>query len=335
MHSDNHFPTYMRAAISHAYGSSDNILIEEVPVPSPGKGQVLVKVIAAGLNAADRLVLQGKPRMVRLAYGIIRPRQPIIGQDYAGIVVSIGPGCERLKPSDRVFGQGAGGLAEYAASKEKDLQVIPDGVTFIDAAALPIAGTTALQANDAGRVNAGDRVLVNGGSGGVGSYVVQIAAFRGADVTASCSPGNADTVRGFGASTILDYRQDTLLDSDRPYDAIIDCAGTLSLRASVQSTVPDGKVVRVGFAGGDWVGPLVQMAAVPLVNIGAAGSINVLAGVTSLESLSEIATLVESGDITPYIENVYELDDVRAAFQRLESKHTVGKLVVRVAPDPA
>lgn len=328
-------PESMQAATCRVYGTSQDISLETVPVPNPGDDEVLVQVIAVGLNAADRYFLWGKPYLIRLAYGLTAPRKPVLGQDLAGIVVKAGASCTRLKPGDAVFGQGGSGLAGFAAVPEKKLQIIPNGVGFADAAALTMSGTTAVQANDAAGVKSGMNLLIHGASGGVGSTVTKVAAARSASIAATCSAKNADIVASFGANRVLDYARDPLLDPANPYDAIIDCAGDLPMREAVMSLVPGGKLVRVGFSSGQWIGPLAQIVAAPFVGITAPGSVKVLSSQTSLESLAEIAALAQHGDVSPHIEAVYDLDNVRQAFERLESGHTVGKSVVRIAPDPA
>lgn len=328
-------PENMQAATCRVYGTSDDISLQTIPVPSPGSDQVLVRVIAMGLNAADRYFLWGKPYMIRLANGILRPKKLVPGEDLAGVVVRVGSGCNRLKVGDRVFGQGGTGLAEYAAVSEAKMQVIPDEVSFTNAAALGISGTTALQANDAAGVTAGAHVLIHGASGGVGSTTTKIAAARKARVTATCSEKNVETVSTFGAGKVLDYARDTLLDSTSPYDAIIDCAGTLPMRDATAALTPGGKLVRVGFSKGEWIGPIAQIVAAPFTGIGAPGSVKILSGQTSLKSLAEIANFARDGVVEPHIEQIYALADIQSAFQRLESGRTVGKSVVQIAPDPA
>lgn len=328
-------PEHMLAATCRVYGTSENITLETIPTPAIGNGKVLVRIIAVGLNAADRYILWGKPYLVRLAYGITRPRHKVPGQDLAGEVVMVGPGCTRLKVGDRVFGQGGSSLAEYAAVPEKKLQVIPDGVSFTDAAALGISGTTALQANDTAGVTHGTNILIHGASGGVGSTATKIASARNAQVTATCSAKNRDTVESFGASTVLDYATSPMLDPTSPYDTIIDCVGNLPMREATAALVPGGKLIRVGFAKGQWIGPIAHVVTAPFAGIGTPGSVKVLTGQSSLESLAEIAQLARDGMLTPHIELNYELTDIHSAFRRLESGRTVGKSVVQVAPPQA
>lgn len=324
-----HFPDTAAAVVTDGYGTSARLRLEQRPVRQPAAEEVLIRVEAASLNAADKHVQRGKPYLIRLMYGPRRHKNPIVGQDLAGTVVAVGEGCTRLKPGDRVFGQGASAIAEFATVKEKAMQIIPAELDFRTAAALPIAATTAWRALQVGEVTNGSRVLIHGASGGVGSMAVQIATSMGSSVVASCSAANADVMRSLGAGEVVDYRTTNPLSAG-PYDAIIDCVGNLPPRAAVTSVRPGGVVVKVGFGGGPWIGPMVPFIIAPFVRIGAPGRLHVLTAESSLDALTAVAELVQQGALMPLVEQEYALADFLPAFQRLESGRTVGKSIIRI-----
>lgn len=326
----NSLPSHMQAAVAQHWGGSENISIESLPVPTPDSGQVLVKVMAVGLNAADKHLLLGTPYIVRLGNGVRRRKNPQTGRDIAGVVVKIGEGCSRLAVGDAVFGSTNGGLAEYAVAKEDALCLKPEIVSWEQAAAMPISGCTALQALNLAEVAPGSRVLVHGASGGVGTAAVLLAKARGATVIATCSAANRDLVHSLGADTVLDYRTQDPLTAAGPYDCILDIAGTLKNRTTVGALVPGGSLIKIGYSGGNWLGPLTQFLTRYAVNIGTPGRMHMLVASTRRDDLAHLAELAGAGQFAPPIEHIYTLAQTPQAFARLLSGRTAGKSVIRV-----
>lgn len=220
----------MRALLQPLYGEAHTLTMGDVPVPEPARGQVLVRVAAASVNAADVFLMRGVPRMVRLGHGLKRPARRRLGLDLAGVVAGVGLGVIRWKPGDLVFGQGIATFADCALAREHQLPPLPDGISPEHAAAVPVAGTTALRAVDVARVAPGQRVVVTGAAGGVGQFAAQLAALRGAEVIAVCSGRNIERVRSLGIEHVLDYETTSPLDTPIPYDTVIDNAGAVRIR---------------------------------------------------------------------------------------------------------
>src|SRR3954469_15318715 len=246
----------MRAVVQDGYGTSDVLRVAEVARPTVGPREVLVEVRAAGLDRGTWHLMQGKPRLLRLVFGLRSPKQPVIGRDVAGTVVEVGAEVTAFAVGDEVFGVAPGSVAEYAVAREDKLARRPANVTWEQAAAVPVSGGTALQAVvDAGRVAAGQKVLVIGASGGVGSYAVQLATSAGAEVTGVASAAKADLVRALGADHVLDYAADDFADGTAQYDLILDIAGLSELSRLRRALTPTGTLVLVGGeGGGDWTG---------------------------------------------------------------------------------
>ncbi|HEY4753751.1 MAG TPA: NAD(P)-dependent alcohol dehydrogenase, partial [Candidatus Limnocylindrales bacterium] len=234
----------MRAVVQERYGAPDVLELRDVDRPVPGDGEVLVRVRAASVNFRDWAVLRGRPRVLRLATGIRRPKDAIPGVDLAGEVEAVGSDVTALHPGDRVFGRCAGAFAEYACAKQTRLTPMPAGLSFEQAAAVPLAATTALQGvRDQGRLQPGQRVLVIGASGGVGTFAVQIARALGAHVTGVCGPANAELVRSIGADEVVDYTRVDISRAARGYDVIFQVAGTDSPLALRRALTPTGTLV--------------------------------------------------------------------------------------------
>jgi len=249
----------MRAVMQRCYGSPKVLAVEDTAVPAPRDGELLIKVRAAGVNPYELHVTTGKPYILRFFTGVGAPDSPRLGSDFAGIVESVGAGVTRFKSDDAIFGNARGALAEYLVAREDgNVLLKPAAMTFEQAAAIPIAAVTALQAlRDHGRIAPGQKVLINGASGGVGTYAVQIAKSYGAEVTGVCSTRNVDLVRSQGADHVIDYTKENFTEGNEPYDLLVAIAGnhgTLDLLGVVK---PDGVLVRVGGSAKDpWIGPL-------------------------------------------------------------------------------
>jgi NADPH:quinone reductase-like Zn-dependent oxidoreductase len=321
----------MRAVVQSAYGAPDVLVLRDVDVPVARNGEVLVRVRAAGLNIGDWHVLRGIPYVMRIVFGLRRPRKPIPGMDLAGEVSAIGAGVTRLRPGDAVFGWGPGAFAEYASVPEDNLMETPSGLTFEQAAAVGDSAFTALIAvRDQGRVRPGDAVLINGASGGVGTFAVQLAKSFGAQVTAVCSTGNAELVRSLGADDVIDYTREDFTRSGRQYDVMLDLIGSGSLAESRRVLKPRGTYVLVGVKDmGRWFGLARQFKALctaPFVR----PRMRVFVCKHTRADLAVLKRLVEAGDVKPVIDQRYDLAQVREAFTSLGRGHARGKTVITV-----
>lgn len=325
----------MRAITYDRYTDTSGLDLTDQPQPEPGAGQVLVRVAAASLNALDWHMYRGEPLIMRAAEGF-RLRSPrTVGADFAGTVEALGEGVDDLEVGDRVFGAvGRGSCADYVAADATGVARTPNGLDFATAAALPIAGITALQGiRDCGELRAGERVLVWGASGGVGHYAVQIAKALGAsEVHAVCSGRNADMVRGLGASALFDYAAGELPAPPEKYDLIIDLVGTASAGHTKSLLSDDGRVVLLGsLGGGRLLGPASTLAKRHLAaKLRGFDMRNVLAR-TSRADLDTLAEFAAAGAVRPVIAGRFPLADVPAACRELEQMHVAGKLLIEVA----
>jgi NADPH:quinone reductase-like Zn-dependent oxidoreductase len=321
----------MRAVIQPAYGDPAVLELHDVDAPTVGAGEVLVRVRAAGLNIGDWHLLRGIPYVMRLVFGLRRPRRRIPGMDLAGEVEAIGDGVTGLHPGDAVFGWGPGAFAEYACIPETNLLATPRGLAFEQAAAIGDSALTALIAvRDQGRVRPGDGVLINGASGGIGTFAVQVAKSFGADVTAVCSTRNVELVKSLGADDVIDYTRQDFAHGGRRYDVMLDLIGNRSLAACRRALTPRGTYVLVGVKDmGRWFGLARQFKALatsPFVR----QKMRVFVSKHTRADLAVLKHLVEAGDIQPTIDRRYELDQVREAFTSLGSGHARGKMVITV-----
>jgi len=317
----------VRAVVHDVYGDASVLRLDEVPVPVAGPGQVLVEVRATALHIGDWHLMAGMPLLVRPFLGLRGPRQKIRGMDVAGFVHSVGAGVTALAPGDRVFGVVEGGLALFAVGSAAKLAAMPASLTFEQAAAIPTSGATALHAvRDAGRVRAGQRVLVIGASGGVGIFATQLARASGAHVTGVCSTAKLDLVRSLGADDTFDYTTTKL--SGR-YDLIVDTAGLRSLGSLRRLLTPAGTLVIVGGEGGSrLLGGLGRTLAAPLASAFSRQRLLGLVSTTSSADLATLAALVEAGELRPVLDGTFALDDAGASMARLESGRAVGKVLV-------
>lgn len=328
----------MKALIQDRYGSPDVLRIAEVPTPSPGPGEVRVAVRAASVNAADWHLMRGEPRVVRhldrTTFGSDGPRQRVRGMDFAGIVDAVGDDVTAWRAGDEVFGEAEGSLAEYVVAEEGVLAAKPARLPFEEAAAVPLAGNTALVCLRAGRLGAGQSVLVNGASGGVGTFAVQIAAAWGATVTAVCSARNAELVRSLGATHVVDYGRADFAASGERYDAVLDLVGNRSLRDLRRAVRRGGTLVLSG--GGvsgeqGFLGPLRLMAAAKLVGRLSRLRVQVPLAKPDGAALAELSALIEAGSVRPVIDRTFAFADAAEAIRYLEVEHARAKVVVSVA----
>ncbi len=326
----------MKAWVYERYGSPDDVLgLDEVETPEPDGDQVLVRVLASGLNAADWHVMRADPFLVRLRFGLRRPRRPMIaGCDVAGVVESVGERVKQFAPGDRVFGEVGftGGLAEFAAAPADKLAVMPADCTFEQAAVIPVSGVTALRAvRDAGRVGSGTTVLLIGASGGVGTFALQIARALGGAVTAVCGPTAVDLVRSLGAVEVIDYTKERYVDAGRTYDVVVNNGGTHSLRALRRTVTHRGTLAAVGGSQhGGVFGPGGIAMRGKLVSPFVSQRLVAVEGESNAADHATLAAMIESGDITPVIDRVYPFGEATDALRYVEDGHPKGKVVLSV-----
>ncbi len=320
----------MQAVVHSCYGSPDVLDVAQVARPVPGDGELLVKVRAAAVNPLDWHFLRGSPYFMRLMSGIGAPNSPRLGVDFAGTVEAVGKDVTRFRPGDAVFGSSWGAFAEYL-TVGADWAVVPkpDNLTFEQAASVTVAAVTALQAlRDKGRLEAGQKVLINGASGGVGTFAVQIAKSMGAEVTGVCSTRNLEMVRSLGADHVIDYTQADYTEGGEHYDLIVDNVGNRSLSANRRVLTPHGILVMVGGQPGNWLGPLTRplMAQLeaPFVNQELAFFI----AHETPEDLALLAGLMVSGKVTPVIDRTYPLAETAEAIRYSEKGHARGKIII-------
>jgi NADPH:quinone reductase-like Zn-dependent oxidoreductase len=317
----------MRAVVQDRYGSAAVLRLGQVPRPTLAGRDVLVRVHAAGLNRGTWHLMTGRPYLLRLAFGIRAPRQPVPGLDLAGTVVAVGPEVGSFVPGDEVFGFGRGTFAEYAVAREDRLATKPANLTFEQAAVVPTSAATALQVLAAGRVQPGDRVLVLGASGAVGAYAVQLAKAFGADVTGVASTPNLGLVKALGADHVVDYTVDDALDGSRRYHLIVDLAGNPPIGRLRRALVKGGRVVFAGGEEGDrWTGGMGrQLRGLALSLFVRERLVNLLAKQRSSD-LEELVPLIESGAVVPGLDSVHPLDRVPEVMGLIESAKQVGKV---------
>lgn len=327
----------MKAWVYHRYGGPDVLRFEEVEAPQPASDEVLVRVRASGLNAADWHIMRADPALARLAFGLRAPRTPkVIGSDVAGVVEAVGDEVTRFVVGDRVMAETMrqGGCAELVAIPEKHVGPMPDTLGFEQAAAIPMAGVTALVAvQHDGRLEPGQTVLVNGASGGVGTFAVQIARAHGGEVTAVCSTAAVDLVRSLGADEVIDYTQQQAIDAGRTYDLLVNCGGEHSLGALRRTIAARGTLAAVGSSQhGGFLGPGSVGIRGALLSPFVHQRLVSVAGKPNAPDLETLATMVDAGDVTPVIDRIFPLDEVPDAMRHLEEGHPKGKIVITVDP---
>jgi NADPH:quinone reductase-like Zn-dependent oxidoreductase len=327
--------TTMRAVTQHRYGGTEQLSVHgDVPVPQPGPGEVLVRVRAAGVDQGVWHLMAGLPLVVRLGFGLRRPKHPVPGMALAGFVEAVGPDVDGFATGDRVLGVGTGAFAELAVARADKLVHAPDGLDLTAAAALPISATTAMQAvRDHGRAAPGQRVLVIGASGGVGSYAVQIAAAIGADVTAVASGAKADLVRSLGATRVVDHRT-TALTPDTTggaFDLVVDIAGGRRIRDLRRLLTPTGTLVIVGAeTGGRLTGGVQRQIGAAALSAFVTQRLVMFLADEGAEVLGRVMDLVRQGQVRPTLDRTYPLADAGTAIEDLRAGRVRGKAVVTV-----
>ena len=321
----------MQAIVHRCYGSPEVLKLEDVEKPTVAANQVLVKVHAASVNPLDWHYLRGTPYIVRIDAGIGTPNDPRLGVDFAGTVEAVGSDVKRFKPGDEVFGGRTGAFGEYVTVREDRVVVLkPTNVTFDQAAAVPIAGITALQAlRDKGRVQPGQRVLINGASGGVGTFAVQIAKAYGAEVTGVCSTRNVELVRSLGADHVIDYTREDFTRGEARYDLIVDMVGNHPLLEYRRVMNPKGVLVVVGGPSDDpWLGPLgTLLKALMLSPFVSQNFVPFLAELNPAD-LTILRDLMQTGKVKAVVDRRYPLSEVPAALGYVEAGHARGKVVI-------
>jgi NADPH:quinone reductase-like Zn-dependent oxidoreductase len=317
----------MKAIVLNAYGSSDVVEMKEVEKPATGENDVLVRVIAAALNAGDIFSMRGSPWLARFTVGFPKPKDYILGWDVAGRVEAVGDGVTRFTPGDSVYSSCDHALAEYACAAEDKFALKPTNLTFEQAAGVPSAACAALHGlRDQGALRSGQSVLINGASGGVGTFAVQIAKSFGADVTGVCSTRNVDLVRSIGADHIVDYSQEDFTKGGRRYDLILDNVGNHSFSDYKRALTPDGIIVpNTGHGGMGYVvkayasSALMRQVKSPFLSV------------PNHADLVFLRELIEAGKVTPVIDRTYSLSEYSEAFRYLDQGHAQGKVIISVA----
>ncbi len=320
----------MSAIVQDRYGSPDVLELRQLPVPTPGAGQVLVQVRAASLNMFDWHVTSGTPRMARVIAGVRRPKHPVPGADLAGIVTAVGAAVTRFRVGDEVMGDiGWGSFAAYAIAEERQLAHKPGNVSFEQAACVPLAGLTALQGlRDHAGVQPGQRVVINGASGGVGTLAVMIAKALGAEVTAVCSTAKVEMVRTLGADRVIDYTLDDYTEIVRDQHVLFDNAGTRGWRQTSRVLAAGGIAVMITGPKHGWFGPMREAIIRKVAAIGGGKRFTNVTASVKPDDLETLAGMLASGAITPVVERTYPLADTAAALRYLGEGHAHAKLVI-------
>jgi len=322
----------MKAIVYYNYGSPDVLKLEEIQKPTPSEDEVLVKVHAASVNAGDWRAVRADPFFIRLGGGLLKPKNKMLGIDIAGQVEAAGRNVKQFQPGDEIFGDlyyaGLGAFAEYACADENVLALKPANLTFEEAAAVPGAGITALRGlRDYGQIQPGQKVLINGASGGVGTFAVQIAKSFGADVTGVCSTSKLDMVRSIGADQVIDYTQEDFTQNRQRYDLILDIGANRSLSDYKRALSPKGIYVLAGFS---MAAMLRVMSLGPLFSMTGSKKFVVLMPKLDPKAMVFMKELLEAGKVVPVIDSRYPLSEVPEAIRYLEEGHARGKVVITV-----
>ena len=323
----------MKAIIRDTYGSADILELREIDKPEIGDDEVLVRVHAAGVDQGVWHVMTGLPYPIRLAgYGLRAPKTPVLGADVAGVVEAVGNDVTRFQVGDEVFGIGKGSYAEYARAREDRLAPKPANLTLEQAAAVAISGLPALQGlRDHGRVESGQKVLIIGASGGVGTYAVQLAKAFGAEVTGVCSTTKVDVVRSIGADHVIDYMHEDFADAEQRYDVILDIGGNSTLSHLRRALTPKGTlVIAGGETSGRWLGGSDRQIRALLLSPFVGQKLGTFVSRENHEDMIVLKELIESGKVAPVIDRTYPLSQVPEAIRYLQEGHAQGKVVITV-----
>ena len=319
----------MRAVTQSRYGSSEVLQVTRVPRPTIAADAVLVQVHAAGLDRGTEHLMTGKPYAMRLGFGIRAPKNPVPGRDVAGIVAEVGSSVTRFRVGDAVYGVAPGSFAEYAVASEAKLAPKPKGLTFAEAAVVPVSAGTALQAlQDVGHLAPGQSVLVLGASGGVGTYAVQLAKALGAQVTGACSTAKLDLVSSLGADHVLDYTQQDFADGTRTYDLILDIGGNPSLTRLRRALTPRGTAVFVGSENSGNVTGMGRQLRGALISPLLSQRLALLLAKERAADYERLTTFIDAGLVSPSLERTFPLEDAPEAMRLLESGQVRGKIAI-------
>ncbi len=311
------------------YGGPDILKLVDVAKPVPNDNQALVKVRAASVNPLDWHYMRGEPYVMRLGSGLRKPTDIRLGVDFAGVVEAVGKNVTEFKPGDEVFGGRTGAFAQYICATEKALVLKPDNMTLEQAASVQIAGLTALQGlRDKGKLQPGQRVLINGASGGVGTYAVQIAKTLGVHVTGVCSTRNVEMVRSIGADHVIDYTKEDFTKGTERYDVILDLVGNHGLLAVRRALTPEGKYVMIGGQKGRWLAPMDTVLRAFLLSPFVSQQMGFMISKHSKEDLTFLRDLMQSGKLTPVIDKTYPLSQLPEAIAYLETGRARGKIAI-------
>ena len=327
-----HVATTMQAIVQDTYGSADVLRLARIATPEIADNEVLLRVRAAGLDRGTWHLMTGRPRLLRLGFGLRGPKNPVPGRDVAGAVVLVGSAVTQFRVGDEVFGIGQGSFAEYTPAREDKLALKPANTSFEQAAAVPVSALTALQAlRDAGHLQQGQHVLIIGASGGVGTYAVQLAKAFGAEVTGVCSTTKLDLVRSIGADHVIDYTRDDFADGAHQYDLILDIAGNPALSRLRGALVPTGTAVIVGGEeGGSWTGGIDRQLRARLLSVFVSQRLTTFLCQERSSDLGRLAAVIEAGNVTPSIDRSYPLSEAPDAIRYMNAGHARGKVVITV-----
>lgn len=322
----------MKAVVYCDYGPPDVLQVMEIAKPVPNDNQVLVKIRATAINPYDWHFSRGTPYIMRLGTGLRKPKEPRLGVDFSGVVEAVGQSVTQFKPGDEVFGGKPGAFAEYICITERGLARKPDNMTFEQAGGVQIAGLTALQAvRDKGKLQPGQKVLINGASGGVGTFAVQIAKSFGVHVTGVCSTRNVEMVRSLGADEVIDYTKEDFAKSGQRYDAILDNVPNHTIAECRGVLNPDGRYVLIGAGGPSdsrWLGPFLRVINLMLLSPFISQEMGMMMADANQDDLNVLRDLMQSGKVTPVIDRTYKLSEIREAVAYVESGRARGKVVV-------
>ena len=319
----------MKAIVYYNYGSPDVLKCEEIEKPAAGDNEVSIKVRAASVNPLDWHFMRGAPYVVRIMTGLLKPKVTRLGVDVAGQVEAVGRNVTQFKPGDEVFGACRGAFAEYACTAESAVVMKPDNVTFEQAGSVHVAALTALQGlRDKGRIQPGQKVLINGAAGGVGTFAVQIAKSFGAEVTGVCSTRNVDMVRSIGADRVIDYTQEDFTKTGQHYDIFFDCFANHSLSACRRVLNPKGIYIAIGGPSGSTIGILAGWITALVWSWFVSQKFVTFMARSNKEDLTILRELMAAGKVTPVIDRRYKLSEVPEAIRYLEEGHARGKVVI-------
>ncbi len=322
----------MKAVVYCDYGSPEVLRLADIAKPVPNDNQALIKVRAASVNPYDWHFMRGEPFIMRFGEGLRKPKSLRLGVDFSGTVEAVGKNVTKVKVGDEVFGGKTGAFAEYLCVTERGLAPKPANMTFEQAGAVQIAGVTALQAlRDSGKLQAGEKVLINGASGGVGTFAVQIAKSMGAEVTGVCSTTNVDMVRGLGADHVIDYKTDDFTKSEQRYDLILDMVGNRGLLECRRVLKENGRYVMIGGPAGRWIAPLDSVIKASILSLFVSQKMGFMMSQPTHDDLLVLHDLMQNGKLTPVIDRTYKLAEVPEAIRYSETGRARGKVVINIA----